>query len=177
MRWGQEETVRPATHSGSDHGPGNRSDGEHARASLGPGAQLTKTADDAAREREPRSNLGAIPGAEFPGFVYGSVLAAFAWIMLASWLAFARDMDASLALGVVVVLGIVFFALPIIVHHVATAFSRPRPEMPHDFLSAPVETATGPLSGASAWLQVLLIPLALALAATLIGGAYLLVVR
>jgi hypothetical protein len=32
-------------------------------------------------------------------------------------------MPASFVLGVVVVLGIVFFALPIIVHHVATALT------------------------------------------------------
>jgi hypothetical protein len=104
-----------------------------------------------------------------------SVLAVFAWVMLASWLAFARDTDAALALAMAVVLGIVFFALPIIVRRVAVAHSRPERGEEHDFLSAPIETATGPLPGASAWLQVLLIPLALALAASLIGATYVLV--
>jgi hypothetical protein len=116
-----------------------------------------------------------VPGAELPPFVYLSVLAAFAWVMLASWLAFARDGDAALALAVAIVLGIVFFALPIVVHRVAVAHSSAGHERAHDFLSAPVETATGPLPGAGAWLQVLLIPLALALAATLIGATCVLV--
>jgi hypothetical protein len=128
-----------------------------------------------ARAREaPRSSYGSVPGAEFPAFVYVSVLAAFAWILLASWLAFAGGMDANLAIGVAVVLGIVFFALPIIVCHVAVGHSTRR-KADYDFLSAPVETATGTLRGSNAWLQVLLIPLALALAATLIGATNVLV--
>lgn len=140
---------------------------EHAPAE----ARLAVMAStDAADHREPRSSFGAVPGAEFPGFVYVSVLAAFAWIMLASWLAFARDTDAALALGIAVILAVVFFALPIIIRHAAVACSPPRPDTPHEFLATPVETATGPLPAASAWLQVLIIPLALALAATLIGA-------
>jgi hypothetical protein len=102
------------------------------------------------------------------------VLAAFAWIMLASWLAFAADMDAALSLSFAVVLGIVLFALPIIIREVAVANTRTKHEATGDFLSAPVETATGPLRGSSAWLQVLIIPLSLALAATLIGAAFVL---
>ena len=70
---------------------------------------------------------------------------------------------------------IVFFGLPIIIHHAAVTFSHPKAERPREFLAVPVDTATGPLSGASAWLQVLIIPLSLALAATLIGAASLLV--
>ena len=125
--------------------------------------------------REIRSSYGTIPGDDLPTFVYVSVLAAYAWIMFASWPAFARDMDADLSLGIATVLGIIFFALPIIIRHVSAAFSRPKPQAQQDFLAAPVETATGPLSGASAWLQVLIIPLSLALAATLIGAASVLV--
>jgi hypothetical protein len=128
-----------------------------------------------AGEGEPRSSYGTVPGAEFPTFIYVSVVAAFGWVMLASWLAFARGADAHLALGMAVVLAIVFFALPIIIHRVAAGFSRSEPQAARDFLTAPVETETGPLSGASAWLQVLIIPLSLALAATLIGGASVLV--
>jgi hypothetical protein len=116
-----------------------------------------------------------VPGAELPAFVYVSVLIAFAWIMLASWLAFANDTEAALALGIAIVLAIVFFALPVIVHLIAAAHGAGEPDEAKDFLSAPVQIATGPLPGASAWLQVLLIPLALALAATLIGATYVLV--
>lgn len=123
----------------------------------------------------PRSSYGSVPGAELPAFVYVSVLIAFAWVMLASWLAFAGDPDAVLALGIAIVLGIVFFALPIIIHRVAAAHSDRRRQAGRDFLSSPVETETGTLPGATAWLQVLIIPLALALAATLIGITYVLV--
>lgn len=143
---------------------------------------LTRSADvpaaarnSADSQKAPRSSYGSVPGAEFPTAVYVSVLAAFAWIMLASWLAFAGDMDAALALGIAIVLAIVFFALPIIIRQIAVANSPAKREMAHDFLSSPIDTATGPLRGSSAWLQVLLIPLALALAATLIGLTYVLV--
>ncbi|MBO0763134.1 MAG: hypothetical protein J2P50_00875 [Hyphomicrobiaceae bacterium] len=149
-----------------------------ARRSISFDFGLTTSGKDAAGSEELRSSFGTVPGAEFPAFVYISVLAAFVWIMLASWLAFAGDRDAALSLGMAVVLGIVFFALPIIIREVAVANSRnkeDKQETAGDFLSAPVETATGQLRGSSAWLQVLIIPLALALAATLIGAVNVLV--
>ena len=142
-------------------------DREHGAARPPPNAADT--------EHAPRSNYGSVPGAEFPTFVYVSVLAAFAWIMLASWLAFAGDADADLALGIAIVLAIVFFALPIIIRQVAVAHSATERGATNDFLSSQVETATGTLTGSSAWLQVLLIPFALALAATLIGATCVLV--
>ena len=127
-------------------------------------------ADDAVgADQTARSNYGSVPGAEFPVAVYASVFAAFAWIVVASWLAFAGDGDADLALGFAGVLTIVFFALPVLVRLTAMAHARRDQEPDGDFLSSRVETATGSLTGASAWLQVLLIPAALALAATLIG--------
>jgi hypothetical protein len=153
-------------------GISDRDDGDLETLQTLPPQRLTTSESDEGAEA--RSGFGAVPGNEFPAFVYISVLAAFAWILLASWLTFARDMDADLALAMAIVLGIVLFGLPIIIHHVATTFARPEPEPARDFLSAPVETATGSLPGASAWLQVLLIPLALAFAATLFGAAFLL---
>jgi hypothetical protein len=120
-------------------------------------------------QQAPRSNYGSVPGAEFPVAVYVSVFVAFAWIVVASWLAFASGDDSDLALGFAAVLTVVFFALPVLVRLTATSHSRRPRKAPGDFLSSRVETATGSLSGASAWVQVLTIPLALALAATLIG--------
>jgi hypothetical protein len=122
-----------------------------------------------------RSNYGAVPGAEFPVAVYVSVFAAFAWIVLASWLAFANDADADLSLGIAAVLTVVFFALPVLIRLTAMTHPRARHEKAHNFLASRVEIATGTLSGSSAWLQVVLIPAALALAATLIGAISLLV--
>jgi hypothetical protein len=126
-------------------------------------------------EQAARSNYGTVPGAELPVAVYISVFAAFAWIVLASWLAFANDADADLALGIAGVLTVVFFALPVLIHLTATAHPRTRRERAHGFRASRVETATGTLSGASVWLQIMLIPAALALAATLIGAVSLLV--
>jgi hypothetical protein len=117
----------------------------------------------------PRSGEHPIPGEELPAFVYVSVFLAFAWILIASWLAFAGGADADLALAVAGVLTVVFFALPVLVRMTAASHSRARRQGQDDFLRSRVETATGPLTGASAWLQVLIIPLALALAATMIG--------
>ncbi len=164
--------MRPASRNRAIDGPRRDAGGEHGSQRPPPGSA---TPPAARVESEPRSSYGMLPGAEFPAFVYVSVLAAFGWIMIASWLAFAGDTDADLALGMAVVLAIVFFALPIVIRHIAAAFCRPNREAPRDFLAAPVETATGPLSGANAWLQVLIIPLSLALGATLIGVANVLV--
>lgn len=106
--------------------------------------------------------------------VYVSVFVAFAWIVVASLIAFANGADADLALGMAVVLTVVFFALPLLVWLTAKSHARSAEEA-GDFLSSPVETATGTLTGASVWLQIVLIPAALALAATLIGATSMLV--
>ena len=105
-----------------------------------------------------RSNYGTVPGSEFPVAVYVSVFAAFAWILIASWVAFANDADADLALAFAFVLAIVFFTLPVLIFVGARHHSHARRDPQGDFLSTPVEIATGTLTGASAWLQVLLIP-------------------
>ncbi len=118
-----------------------------------------------------RSNYGAVPGAELPVAVYASVFAAFIWVVVAAWIAFANDADADLALGMAVVLTVVFFALPVLIRLTANSHANTTGDGKQDFLASPVETATGTtLTGASAWLQIVLIPAALALAATLIGA-------
>lgn len=122
-----------------------------------------------------RLNDGAVPGAELPVAVYGSVFVAFIWVVVAAWIAFANDADADLSLGMAGVLTIVFFALPVLVRLTANAHANTVRDKKQDFLASRVETATGTLTGASAWLQVLLIPAALALAATLIGATSVLV--
>lgn len=126
-------------------------------------------------KQDARSDYGAVPGAEFPVSVYVSVFVAFAWIIVASWLAFANGGDAVLALAIAGVLTIVFFALPLLVWLTARSRSDASRDAPGDFLGSHVETATGPLTGASVWLQILLIPASLALAATLIGVTSILV--
>ena len=128
------------------------------------------------RERaddERRSNYDSVPGDEFPTTVYRSIVIAFAWMMVAAWLAFGSARGTDLDLAIATVLFAVFLALPIIMHRTAAnrQSHEPQPD-PQRFRSSQVEIATGTLSGHEAWLEVLLIPIALALAATLIGGVY-----
>jgi len=160
----------PASHSAA-----HRRHVDRERGWTEPVVAAAKDRAAEARQQEPRSGYGTVPGAELPAFVYVSVLAAFGWIMLASWLAFARGMDADLPLGIAVVLAVVFFALPVIIRHVAVANTHNQPQTTGDFLAAPIETATGPMRGSSAWLEILIVPLTLAVAATLIGAVYILV--
>jgi hypothetical protein len=103
------------------------------------------------------------------------VVAAFGFILLASWAAFGGGEDSDLALGFASVLTIVFFALPIIMRKTAAAHSDDKLTALPEFLRSPVEIATGTLTGAEAWLQVLIIPLALAFAAAAIGAVYVIV--
>ena len=147
---------------------------ENATASAGEPTEAARLAGAPVEDQEIRSNYGTVPGSEFPPSVYVSVFVAFAWILLASWVAFAGEGDADLALSFVIVLTLVFFALPFLVYLTARHRSSAR-TLQGDFLSTPVDTWTGTLTGASAWLQILLIPAALALAATLIGATNLLV--
>ena len=122
---------------------------------------------------EHRSNYESVPGDEFPTAVYRSIVIAFAWMMVAAWLAFGGASGTDLDLAVATVLFIVFLALPIIMHRTAANRQGHEPQAaPQRFQSSQIEIATGTLSGREAWLDVLLIPIALALAATLIGGAY-----
>jgi len=122
---------------------------------------------------EHRSNYDSVPGDEFPTTVYRSIVMAFAWMMVAAWLAFGGTSGTDLDLTVATVLFVVFLALPIIMHRTAANRQGHEPQWaPQRFLSSQVEIATGTISGREAWLEVLLIPIALALAATLIGAAY-----
>jgi len=109
-------------------------------------------------------------GREFPAAVYISVIAAFAWVLLASWLAFGSNADADLDLGIATTLGVIFFALPLIIRRVAATRAATERTKLHTFLFSSVEIATGRLTGAEAWPQILIIPAALALAALLIGA-------
>jgi hypothetical protein len=94
---------------------------------------------------------------------------------VASWLAFGSGAEAGLGLGVATLLGLVLFALPVILCRIAARrFSAHRQRL-DDFLGSSVDTATGRLTGSQAWLQILIIPLVLVLAAIAIGAVRLLV--
>ncbi len=147
----------------------NRQD-EPARTPEGSVSQAPRAIDG-----EPRSGYGEVPGGEFPSAVYRSVFLAFVALLPISWVAFARDEDGVLSLGFATVLTIVLFALPVLVFWTARRHCPGRPKGLDAFLTSRVEIATGSLTGGEAWLQVLIIPLVLVIAALLIGAVRVLV--
>jgi hypothetical protein len=123
-------------------------------------------------DNQPSTEDRSIPGAEFHRAIYRSVVIAFAWIMMASWLAFGGRSGTNLDLAVASLLFTVILSLPIIICKMAAARGRRQGVQLQRFLAGRVDTATGELSGGEAWVQVLLIPLALAFAAVAIGAVY-----
>jgi hypothetical protein len=121
-----------------------------------------------------RSEFGVMPGSEFPSAVYISVVAAFAWMLAAAWVAFGSSTATDLDLAMVTVLGTVFIGIPAAMHHTAATRFRSTPKRMAGFLSTHVDTWTGTMPAGQAYLEMMLIPTALALAATLIGGVYML---
>jgi hypothetical protein len=132
------------------------------------GHSPTELLDDNAAPEQPRSGYGLVPGAELPGAMYLTALLAYVWMLTAAWLAFGSSEESDLNLGVVSVLTIVMFALPILI--VRTATRRLSKRSPNS--SNLVGTATGDLPMSEACVQILLLPLALALAATAFGLTY-----
>ena len=137
-----------------------------------PDRSVTLAPSESGDRHEVRSSYGSVPGGELPAVVYQSILAAYAWVLIAAWLAFGGTGSVDLDLAVGTALAMVFFSVPIILYKSADLRSRV-PKLGLDrFLSSRFDTATGSLSGGEAWAQILLIPLVLAIAATLIGGVW-----
>ncbi|HWK32796.1 MAG TPA: hypothetical protein VNR51_03845 [Hyphomicrobium sp.] len=115
-----------------------------------------------------------LPGAELPSAVYITVVAAFAWMLTMAWFAFSSSDGINLDLGMATGLALMFLGVPLAIHHTATHLMH-RAGMPvRTFLNAPFDTFTGEMSPRQAWLEVAMIPIALAIAATLIGTVFLL---
>ena len=119
--------------------------------------------------------IGAMPGDEFPRGVYLAVFGAYLWMFGTAWADFAAPGGTDLDLMMVTILAVVFFGIPVALYHTArTRLVSARPPM-SAFLNSQVDTFTGPMPARQAWVEIMLIPLALAVAATLIGGAHVLV--
>ena len=121
------------------------------------------------------TEIQALPGDEFPGGVYIGVFAAYCWMIGMAWADFAAPGGTELDLMMVTVLAAVFFAIPFALHHTASRLLVSAHPRMSDFLESQVDTFTGPMPAKEAWIEIMLIPVALAVAATLIGGAHLLV--
>jgi hypothetical protein len=119
--------------------------------------------------------IETMPGDEFPHGVYIAVFAAYLWMIGTAWADFAAPNGVDLDLMMVTVLAAVFFGIPLALYHTArTRLVSARPPM-SEFLNSQVDTFTGPMPAKQAWIEIMLIPLALAAAATLIGGVHVLV--
>jgi hypothetical protein len=98
-------------------------------------------------------------------------IAAAVWFIAVTWLAFARAPGVELDLAIVTLFFVIFFALFLL----TATYGRddPRWHLPatsfRAFLRARVGTATGPLRGRDALLEIALVPVSLAFAATLLG--------
>jgi hypothetical protein len=132
------------------------------------------TTEDQTAAQEVRSGYGVMPGSEFPTAIYFSVAGAFAWMLGAAWLAFGTNVGTDLDLAMVTALVLVFVGIPAAMHHTAATRYLFVPRPMGGFLSSEVDTFTGWMPARQAWLEIMLIPTALALAATLIGGVYVL---
>lgn len=128
---------------------------------------LPTTGDDAPTRIE-------MPGHEFPTSVYLSIIGAFAWMLATAWLAFSAADGTDLDLGMVTVLTLMFFGIPLAMHHTSVRSASDVPKSMRQFMHASVDTYTGEMPARQAWLEVVMIPVALALAATLIGTVYVL---
>ncbi len=122
-----------------------------------------------AAEHEPRSSYGQVPGEELPGAIYVSILMSFAGLMAASWLLFDRSDEIGLDLLIGTVLFAAMLGLPVVLGWMVSRRTAVDGRRSRTQLGTHVEIYTGRLSSGEAWLQILLIPLAMALAAVAIG--------
>jgi hypothetical protein len=118
------------------------------------------------------------PRATLPRYVYVSIFAVSAWVLAAMWAAFGGREHTAFLLVIVTFFAVLFsvlFSLPAIIGRSGKSETRKQEQGVDEFLVTPVDTATERLSGAQAWLQILILPVSLAIAATLIGIVYLIV--
>lgn len=98
-------------------------------------------------------------------------LAAALWFIAVTWVSFARGAEVDWDLVVVTLFFVFFFALFLFTasYGLKDARWRQRDTNFREFLDSDVGTATGPMSGREVLLEIAVIPVSLALAATLIG--------
>jgi hypothetical protein len=96
------------------------------------------------------------------------------WFLLVTWFSFAWDGETDFLLAIVILFFAIFFTLFLL----TASFSTDDPRWPvlktsfREFLKSNVGIGSGTLRGRDVLIQIALIPVALALAATLIGLAW-----
>jgi hypothetical protein len=124
------------------------------------------------REVPVTHKMEELPGGEMPRSVYITVWAAFAWLIFSAWLTFGVGRESDFVLGFSTLLFLIFLGLPLLIFVTAGRHKKAKQETLRHFMTHKVDTATGSLTGRQAWVQIAVIPVALALAATLIGLVY-----
>ncbi|MEZ5818884.1 MAG: hypothetical protein R3D44_17555 [Hyphomicrobiaceae bacterium] len=117
---------------------------------------------------EVEDNLGPVLGHEIPASIYLAVIGAYAWMLLVAWVAFGRAREVDALIGASFLIFGIFLGLAAIAFSVAWKRAR------HAATTSSVllETWTGPLRLEDAWTQILVIPVSLALGATMLGIVY-----
>lgn len=105
-----------------------------------------------------------------PG-VYVAALAGWVWLFGAFWATFGGEAEGAMMLAVDTVFLAVFFGTPFILKRTADRFLKreDRAGSFADFLHMEMETLTGLVSGWSALIQVVIVPVSLALGMTALG--------
>jgi hypothetical protein len=109
------------------------------------------------------------PGGELHPIVYRSLLASPIIIALASWLAFGRNEGTDVDLFVMTMVYATFVVIPTLIY--LASRGRRRRQSVGEFAESRIETGSGPVTGRQAWIEIALVPMALALAAILFGVA------
>jgi len=115
--------------------------------------------------RSRKSHTGVHPAA------IGVALAAALWFIAVTWASFARGAEVDWDLVVVTLFFVFFFSL--FLFTASYALKDPRWQQRQtgfgEFLDSEVGTATGPMRGRDVLLEIAIIPISLALGATMIG--------
>lgn len=109
-----------------------------------------------------------VPGSEMHPTVFKAMALIYVAILAAFWVAFQASALTVFALGVCLVYLIMYFAAPAALVNAAkrrAGGEKQTKDTFGEFLDAPLSTWTGPCSGRVATIQMLLVPVALALAA------------
>lgn len=121
----------------------------------------------------PRSSYDEAPGSELPRSIYVALIAAFAWMGMIAWIFFRGPGYTDLLLFEATLLVVIMLGLPVLLVKMAdrkkAADHALHSDDPTASSSGNVDIFTETLPEGEAAAQILVIPLALALAATVLG--------
>jgi hypothetical protein len=128
------------------------------------------------RSAEPPQGQGSrefeSTGAEVPLALYATIVAAYLSILATAWIDFARSTESAWLATVGVIVGVVVLSIHLALRRTNRGPARPDRGGLDEFLHSEFDTATGRLRGWDAYVQILIIPICLALAAAAIGAVW-----